>query len=75
MDSFLPKLLAVALFFAAATGASADTGSITLGWDTNPDYVAGYKLYYGTTSGVYNRQQDAHHQTVQTLSNLILGGT
>jgi len=32
------------------------TGNVTLAWDPNPDpAVAGYNLYYGTTSGTYGR--------------------
>lgn len=76
MTSLLPKLLALAALLFVANGASADTGSIALGWDPNPDGdpAAGYKVYSGSVSGVYNRQEDAHYETTQTITNLTVGG-
>ena len=70
MTSFLPKLVAfVVLLLAAQT--FADTGSVTLAWNANsePD-VSGYKLYWGTASGVYARYDDTHHQLTTTVRNL-----
>jgi hypothetical protein len=48
---------------AAATGAHAQT-SVTLQWDRNQDTgTAGYRLYYGTSSGSYQWSVDAGSQT------------
>jgi hypothetical protein len=74
VNPLLRKLLVVApLFFFIATDASADTGTIALAWDANTKYVAGYKVYSGTASGVYARVDDAHHQTTEELTNLEVG--
>ena len=63
MTALVPKLFTAAAFFCLAAGSFADTASVFLGWDSSAEEVAGYKVYWGTTSGVYNRQNDAHHQT------------
>lgn len=48
--------------------------TVVLGWDppTN-SMVAGYKLYFGSSSGNYNITQDVGTNTVATVSNLSLG--
>ena len=33
--------------------------TVTLAWDRAGEPVAGYKVHYGTTSGVYNHVADA----------------
>jgi len=46
-------------------------GSATLSWDPVPDTdVAGYKLYYGTSSGTYPNVVDVGNATTYTLSSL-----
>src|SRR5437879_3981004 len=52
------------------------TGNVTLAWDPNPDpSVAGYNLYYGTTSGNYGTFIHAGTATTATASNLVEGAT
>src|SRR2546430_3783324 len=48
--------------------------SVVLAWD--PAYnAAGYRLYSGTTSGVYTQTIDVGNTTSTLVSNLILGQT
>ena len=56
-------------------------GTLSLEWDaptTNEDGtpftdLAGYKLYYGTASGVYDRSVDVGNVTAYDLTNLTKG--
>ena len=73
MNSPLSKLFAVAAIFFIATGAFADIGSVSLAWDTNPEPdIAGYKVYWGTASGVYGQFDDVS-QTTASVSDLTVG--
>jgi len=46
-------------------------GSVTLNWDPVPDADrAGYRIYYGTTSGTYPNNVDAGNVTTFTINNL-----
>lgn len=46
-------------------------GSVTLSWDPVPDADrAGYRIYYGTTSGTYPNNVDAGNVTTFTINNL-----
>ena len=73
MRSPLSKLFAIAAIFFIATGAYADLGSVSLGWDKNPEQdVAGYKVYSGTASGVYGQFDDVS-QTTASVSDLTVG--
>jgi hypothetical protein len=46
-------------------------GSVTLNWDPVPDPDrAGYRIYYGTTSGTYPTNVDAGNVTSYTINNL-----
>ena len=50
--------------------------SVALAWDANTaSDIAGYRLYAGTTSGVYTQQIDVGNNTSTLLSNLIDGTT
>jgi hypothetical protein len=73
MKSRLDLLVAFAAIFSFATAAFAETNSITLSWDANsePD-IAGYKLYWGTSSGVYDQSNDVS-QTTASVPNLTVG--
>ena len=53
-----------------------DVSSITVIWDANTDpELAGYKVYYGTSSGDYDTVVDVGTQTSFVLSNLISNET
>ena len=54
----------------------ANAASVTLAWDPNtePD-IAGYKLYYGKTSGKYESVIDVGNQTTYAISDLEDGKT
>ena len=55
---------------------AADAAQVTLAWDANPEPdIAGYKLYYGTSSGTYGQPQDAGNSTTATISDLAEGTT
>ena len=50
--------------------------SVTLVWDPNPaPNVAGYRLYCGTTSGVYTQITELGNTTATMVSNLVAGKT
>ena len=73
MRSPLSKLFAIAAILFIATGAYADLGSVALGWDKNPEQdVMGYKVYFGTASGVYGQFDDVS-QTTASVSDLTVG--
>src|SRR5678810_1433096 len=73
MNSFLSKFLAFAATLVTATVAVAGTNNLTLAWDAIADQDAGYIVYWGTASGVYDQQSDAEDQTSQTILNLTVG--
>jgi len=45
-------------------------GGIQLAWDSSPDPVSGYRLYYGTSSGNYTKSMDVGKVTTYTLPGL-----
>jgi len=60
-----------ALVFCAAHAASAQSVSLSLMWDANPEPdVAGYHLHYGTAPGSYTEVMDVGNSTTATVSNL-----
>jgi hypothetical protein len=64
-------------------GGGSSGGTISLAWDapaTNEDgspltVLAGYKVYYGTASGVYDHSVDVDNVTTYTLTGLTKGQT
>ncbi len=73
MNSRLAKFVVVAAIFSFATRAFAETSSIFLAWDANPESdIAGYKVYWGTSSGVYDQFNDVS-QTTASVSDLTVG--
>jgi hypothetical protein len=66
--------LAVLAVLIMASSASAE--SATLAWDANSEAdLAGYRIYYGTTSGNYSTTVDVGRVTTCTISNLAAGQT
>src|SRR3989442_4778280 len=54
--------------------AVANAAQVTLAWDANTDPdLAGYKLYYGLSSGSYQSSVDVGNVTTYTLSGLLDG--
>jgi hypothetical protein len=68
-------VLALAFFVALlGTVSTAQAASVTAMWNPNPESdIAGYKLLYGTQSGVYSTTIDVGNVTTWTLTTLSLG--
>jgi hypothetical protein len=65
-----------AIFFLGDIVTLRASQSVELGWDPNSDPdLAGYRLYSGTTSGVYTQQIEVGNATTTLVSNLIDGTT
>jgi hypothetical protein len=48
-----------------------DAAQLTVAWEKNPEPgVAGYKIYYGTSSGEYDYSVDVGNQTICTISGI-----
>jgi len=84
--AFLCIVLLIALsLITSCSGGTADvtpTGTATLHWSTPTTdidnaamTVTGYKIYYGTESGVYTNVVEAGNVTTYTISGLPLGHT
>ena len=53
---------------------TACAGEVTLAWDPNTEAdLAGYKIHYGTASGVYGHSVDVGNATAYQLSGLTKG--
>ena len=60
----------------AYTGSGGSGGTIKLTWDSNADPdLAGYKIYYGTTTGSYDHSIDVGNVTTYYLTGLTKGQT
>jgi len=69
-------LFSLAFLLAASLSATRASQSVSLAWDPNPESdIAGYRLYYGTSSGQYSSVIDVGDVTTGTISNLSGGGT
>ncbi len=52
------------------------SNQVTLAWDANTENdLAGYKVYYGNSSGIYSSNVDVGNQTSYTITNLVNGNT
>src|SRR3989441_1262254 len=68
---FVACVLTVLCSLAPALSSAAQ---VALAWDANTDSdLAGYKLYYGSSSGSYQLSVDVGNQTSYTLSGLLEG--
>ena len=71
----MPRLrilaLLVCVVLAGSAGGDVLGGSITVHWDpvSDPD-LAGYRLYYGNSSGGYSQSMPVGNSTVATISGL-----
>jgi predicted phage tail protein len=55
---------------------SSHAASVTLAWDQNPEPdIAGYRVLYGTSSGVYAQALDVGNTTTAVVPNLTAGTT
>ncbi len=70
---FFPGVLVV---FTSMPFAALEAASVKLSWDPSPDVpVAGYAIYYGTTSHMYTDKISLGEATAVTISNLVAGTT
>ncbi len=68
--------LALLLTFSLLIASAAHSAEATLEWDGEDDArVAGYKVYYGTSSGSYTSVADAGNATRYTVTGLDVGTT
>lgn len=58
------------LFLLVLLGSSAQANQVTLAWDPSDD-ATGYRLYWGTESGVYSQSQDVGNITSYTVPLLV----
>src|SRR4030042_280361 len=72
----VPFLFLLPIVICLLSMQAVDAASVTLAWDPNsePD-IAGYKLYYGKTSGSYESAIDVGNQTSYSISDLEDGKT
>jgi PKD repeat protein len=73
----------IVLFFLMLIAKPVHAGSVTLSWDAPITYedgtpltdLAGYKIYYGTSSGLYSDFINVSNVTTYDITNLINGST
>ena len=71
--SFLGLALPIVL---ALLASDAMPGEVSLAWDPVPDSdIAGYEIWYGTTTGSYDQSVDVGNSTSATISDLPTGVT
>ena len=65
-------LIILCITFITSSSYAAD---VTLAWDRNESpFVIGYKIYYGTESGIYGLPIDTGNDTLITIPNFFEGG-
>lgn len=66
------KVVIMSIMLFAFLIQSANAANVTLAWDANADsdLVAGYKIYYGKSSGNYSTNVDAGNVTEYTVTGL-----
>src|SRR5438067_2814265 len=68
------RAVVIVLLVGAASPAYAATATVTALWNPNTESnIAGYKLSYGTQSGVYTTVTDVGNVTTWTVTNLTEG--
>jgi hypothetical protein len=69
-------ILYLTVFAVLSLPSWAYSAKVMLAWDRNGETdIAGYRVYYGTSSGHYTFMLDAHNNTSCTLYNLEAGKT
>jgi hypothetical protein len=73
----IPAFMATVPWFAFHANAAVVTPpeTVTISWDANPEAVSGYKLFVGTSSGVYTSVQTVTNGTSFLLAGLAPGAT
>src|SRR5450631_3214905 len=68
--------LSVSVAITSMPLAALEAASVKLSWDPSPNVpVAGYAIYYGTTSHIYTDKIFLGNATAVTISNLVGGAT
>jgi hypothetical protein len=62
----------LAVLWAALLGIPSQSAALTLAWDQDPQgLVQGYRVHYGTTSGVYSTTVDTGDETIVQIADLL----
>ena len=70
------RFIVAVLLFPLWLSAAAQAATVTLAWDANSETnVAGYIVYWGTTSSNYTCTTNVGNQTTATLTGLTYGTT
>src|SRR5436189_5056710 len=74
MPNLAARLAAGVVLFLSLTSQAKAIGSVALEWNPNPEPdIAGYRLFYGPSSGNYTQQIDVGNTTAATVSDLANG--
>jgi Fibronectin type III domain len=67
----------IGLLVGGSLSQAQETASVTLAWDppSGASGIAGYRVYYGTSSGSYPQIINVGNTTTATVSNLVSGQT
>src|SRR5437899_2047029 len=64
---------AILFFLILSSAKTFAARSVEITWDSSPDAVVGYKVYYGQVSGVYTEQLLVGNVNIATISGLTEG--